>query len=317
MSHQSESSERCMLHGLRPEEYEHPMDRQALNALEGTPGLETLIRKVNEYGLERIMRAQYTGSYLQVTAGNQGTLYEILEDACRTIHVSPIPGLYIRQGYEIGAYVVGSENPMIVLNTGTVTRLTRDELGFVIGHELGHIKSQHIVYHLLAETVLPFLGGWLSRATLGLGDILSAPIQLALYGWYRKSELTCDRAGLLAAQNLDAVITAMMKIAGAPECFYDQLDPEQFLNQARAYQELDEQSLDNLAKRISVMTRSHPWTVMRCAELDTWVTSGDFDGLLQTHRERRWPTRSVPTVAGQPSRGDVLHSLWQCRLACS
>ena len=34
-----------VLHGLRSEEYEHPLDRQTLNALEGTPGLETLIRK--------------------------------------------------------------------------------------------------------------------------------------------------------------------------------------------------------------------------------------------------------------------------------
>jgi Zn-dependent protease with chaperone function len=119
-----------------------------------------------------------------------------------------------------------------------------------------------------------------------LGDILSTPIQLALYGWYRKSELTCDRAGLLASQNLDAVITAMMKMAGAPECHYDQLDPQQFLTQARCYQGLDEQSLDNLAKRISVMTRTHPWTVMRCAELDIWVASGAYSELIELHRER-------------------------------
>ena len=277
------TSDRCVLYGLRAEDYEHPLDRQALNALEGTPGLEMAIRKFNQYGVERILRAQYAGSYLQVTSKTPGGLLAILEEVCQAIHMPQVPGLYVCQGYEIGAYVVGSENPMIVLNSGTVTKLTRQELMFVLGHEVGHIKSQHIVYQVLAEEILPVISGLLSKATLGFGDILSTPIQLALYSWYRKSELTCDRAGLLAAQDFDAVVTAMMKMAGAPESCYDQLDPQQFLEQARSYQALDEQALDNIAKRIGVMTRTHPWTVLRCAELENWVAGGAYTGLLNQY----------------------------------
>ena len=91
-----------------------------------------------------------------------------------------MPGLYIRQGYEIGAFVVGSENPMTVLTSGSVTKLTTEELTFVIGHEVGHIKSQHIVYQLLAEEVLPLLGGllnaghtWPGRSTLDADPVCS------------------------------------------------------------------------------------------------------------------------------------------------
>ena len=301
MNNEAASDQLRILCGLRPEEYEHPLDRQALNALEGTPGLEAVIRKMNQYGIERVLRAQYAGSYIQATRECMGQVHQVLERVCATIHVSQLPGLYLQQGYVINAFVVGSENPMIVLTTGAVSKLTRDELAFVIGHEVGHIKSQHIVYQVLAEQILPTLGGFLTRATLGLGDILSAPIQLALYSWYRKSELTCDRAGLLACQNLDAAITAMMKIAGAPESEYDKLDPQQFLQQARAYQQLDEQQLDKLAKRISVMTRTHPWTVMRCAELDSWVTAGAYGDLLQLHRERGTP-KAFCSNCGKPAK---------------
>ena len=272
--------------------------------LEGTPGLETVIRKMNQYGVERVLRVQYTGSYIQVTKECMADIYQTLERVCATIHVSQLPGLYIQQGYPIGAYVVGSENPMIVLTTGAVSKLTPHELAFVIGHEVGHIKSQHIVYQVLAEHILPMLGGFLTRATLGIGDLLSVPIQLALYSWYRKSELTCDRAGLLASQNLNAAITTMMEIAGAPESQYNTLDPQQFLQQAYAYQGLDEQQLDKLAKRVSVMTRTHPWAVMRRAELDSWVTSGAYGDLLGLHREPA-ATKAFCSSCGKPAKPDA------------
>jgi hypothetical protein len=61
MKDETSISHPVVLNGLRPEEYEHPLDRKALNALEGTPGLETLIRKINQYGIEKIVKVRYTG----------------------------------------------------------------------------------------------------------------------------------------------------------------------------------------------------------------------------------------------------------------
>ena len=122
---------------------------------------------------------------------------------------------HIKQGYEINAHVVGSEKPMIVLTTGAVNKLTSAELTFLIGHEVGHVKSQHAAYHMLATGVLPVIQDFLSHKTLGFADMVSRPMQLAILGWYRKSELTCDRAGLLASQDLDTVVTAMTKTAHA------------------------------------------------------------------------------------------------------
>ena len=277
--------EHCILRGS-PEEYEHPLDRQALDVLEGTPGLELAIRKMNEYGIERLLRAQYAGSYFQVTEQSLLRVHAIIEQVCRTLNVPQVPEVYIKQGYAVDAYVIGSEQPMIVLNTGAVSKLTDKELTFVLGHEVGHIKSQHMVYHMLGQEVLPILGGWIAHVTLGLGGVISAPIQWALFGWYRRSELTCDRAGLLAAQDLDAAVTAMMKLAGVPESEYDRLNPQCFLQQARGYQDFDQHGLDKVAKRVSVITRTHPWTVMRGAELDSWVKSGAYDDLLRDHRDQ-------------------------------
>ncbi len=44
-----------------PEEYEHPLDRKALDSLVGTPGLDKMFRFINEHGIELILKTQFTG----------------------------------------------------------------------------------------------------------------------------------------------------------------------------------------------------------------------------------------------------------------
>ncbi len=50
-----------ILYGLMPEEYEHPLDRKALDSLVGTPGLDKMFRFINEHGIELILKTQFTG----------------------------------------------------------------------------------------------------------------------------------------------------------------------------------------------------------------------------------------------------------------
>ena len=58
---------RTILIGLDPKEYEHPLDTEARNALESYKLLETVVRKFNQYGVEKILWVRYTGSNLRVT----------------------------------------------------------------------------------------------------------------------------------------------------------------------------------------------------------------------------------------------------------
>ena len=51
--------------------------------------------------------------------------------------------------------------------------------------------------------------------------------------WFRKSELSCDRAGLLAGQDVDAARRALMKLAGGP--YLSELNPDAFREQAHEY----------------------------------------------------------------------------------
>jgi Zn-dependent protease with chaperone function len=269
---------RKILRGLEAFSYEHPLDRRALDSLKGTPGLETAVRKFNEYGVERFLKIQYTGSNLRVSRDNFPEVHDMVREAGRVLSMQPEPEIYIQEGGHINALTAGVEKPILVLNAGCIDHLSGDELFFVVGHELGHIKSGHVLYRQIGA-LLPILGELLSSA-LGPLRALSTAMEVALLNWQRMSELTADRAGLLACQNRDASISAMVKMAGLPRRFYDRVNVDDFIEQAQSFKDLDQNLLDRIAKVAIIMSHSHPWTVMRAAEFDRWTSGGGYDRLL-------------------------------------
>lgn len=266
---------RRVLKGLDSREYEHEFDRRALEALEGTPGLEMVVRAFNKHWNDKIFKVQITGSYIKVTEKNFPEVHRALKECCEVLRIDKEPALYIQWGCEINAYTAGVEDPIIVINSGCIDRLTYEELLFVIGHELGHIKSEHVLYHQMAK-VLPVLGQIVGSATLGIGNLISTGLEVALLNWVRMSEFTGDRAGLLACQNIDAAANATIKAAGLPEKFNNEANIEEFKNQAREFESFDYDALDRAAKLFSTIFNTHPWSVMRAAEMYKWVENTQY-----------------------------------------
>jgi Zn-dependent protease with chaperone function len=274
--------EYARLNGLRPQSYEHPSDKRTLDALQGQTGLESLIRKFNEFGVDRLLRIQLMGSYLRATEDSFPKLYRAVQESCEILDVPKRPAVYIQPG-GLNAFTAGVEQPIIVFEAGLIDSMTEGELRFVVGHELGHVKSGHVLYYQVAM-LLPVLAEFFTTATLGIGSLLSFPLEVALIRWQRMSELTADRAGLLACQDINAATTALIKLAGLPAKFYDQVNTEDFLAQAREFEAFDSDKLDWMAKIASGLGQSHPWTVMRASELLRWVDSTAYEKLLADPR---------------------------------
>ena len=270
-----------ILTGLSADSYEHPFDRKALETLENTPGLTVVGNYITKNLVERVYNVQYTGSHLKVTKEAYPIIYEYLEDACRILDVKQIPELYIEWSYNINACTVGSENPIIVINSGLIDLCDDDEIMFVIGHELGHIKSNHMLYHMMAQVLNVIV------SMIPFGDVASAPLQYALYYWNRMSEFTADRAGLLCCQNKDAAIRAFMKMAGVPIKQFNDMHYGTFIQQARDFKLLDYEGMNKVVKLISIADESHPWTVIRAAELLNWIGTGEYRKFVPQMIEQR------------------------------
>lgn len=265
------------LYGLEHTEYEHPFDKKALIALEATPGLSAVGKLIVRYTVENYYTVQYTGSCLKVTNQNYPAIFDYLRYACHILDLSPIPDLYMQYGYNINAFTIGSENPIIILNSGLLDLCDEDEILFIIGHECGHIKSNHMLYHMMAQlinTSIDIVPG---------GRLFAAPLQFALYYWSRMSEFTADRAGLLCCQNMKAVARAFIKMSGLPRNQYKNIDPKTFVEQARNFQQMDYEGLNKVVKSMSIARSDHPWTVMRTSQLIDWVSTGEVERIMCSH----------------------------------
>jgi Zn-dependent protease with chaperone function len=266
-----------ILTGLEHSQYEHPFDREALRNLEASSLLTKLFKYITKHTVERIYTVQYTGSNLKVTKQNYPQLYQYLEDACKILDLQDIPDIYIEWSYNINACTVGAEKPIVILNSGLIDLCDDEEIMFIIGHEIGHIKSNHMLYHMMAQVinvVIDMIPG---------GSIFAGSFQYLLYYWYRMSEFTADRAGLLCCQNPEAMARAFVKMAGLPLKEFDNIRTETFLQQARDFKMLDYDGMNKVVKFLSIADETHPWTVMRSAELLKWIESGEYDRFISKH----------------------------------
>lgn len=271
--------QRRILTGISPIAWEHPADRAALNTLRKVPGFDLALRKV--FGLfgERALRLAFKANAVRVTPKQYPWVHERLERACEVLDVDSPPEVYVSQTPVVNAGAVGMSDPFIVLNSSMLEILGPDEVEAVLGHEVGHILSGHVLYRTLLILLLNLM---IFRYTLA--GLAIRPILMALLEWYRKSELSSDRAGLLAVQDADAAMRSLMLLAGGMRG--ETLDLDEFVAQSEEYREGGD-LLDSVYKVLNVLGQTHPFAVVRVAELRDWIESGAYERILAGEYQRR------------------------------
>ncbi len=260
------------LTGISPVAWEHPTDRAALGALQQIPGFDGLLRKVIGMFGERNIRMSYQAEAIKVGPEQYPDIHELLVQVCAVLDTDP-PPLYISQTPLVNAGAVGMDHPFIVLNSSLIELCTPEQVAAVLGHEVGHIMSDHALYRTLLFLLLQIT----SMNTPLVGQAI-VPITLALQEWSRKAEVSCDRAGLLAVQELDVSLGVLGVMAGAIRGRADAINLAAFVAQSDEY--LDAEGLDAFYKFMSTLGRSHPFPVVRVAELRRWVDSGAYDAII-------------------------------------
>ena len=272
---------RVRLTGISSRAYEHPADRSALVALRKLSGFDVLLSKLFGLFNERALRLMFLAGAVKVSERQFPHIYSLVRDGSYILDLPDIPECYVMQSPLVNAMAIGKDRPFIVLTTGLVNLNDEEELRFVVGHELGHILSGHAVYRtmLLILIQLSMRIAWMPIGYLGLRAII-----WGLEEWFRKSEVSCDRAGLLAGQDVDAARRALMKLAGGPQL--SELNPDAFREQAREYDAVPDLR-DSILKLLQLQGNTHPFAVVRFAELDRWATSGEYESILAGDYPRR------------------------------
>lgn len=135
--------------------------------------------------------------------------------------------------------------------------MNRDELAFVLGHEMGHAALGHI----WLNTIVGGLAG--SPAPYGIGYLMYFIFQW----WSQACELSCDRAGLLACGSLNQAISALVRLA-APN-IRTQSEFEKTLAMVDAQD-------DSFINGVAELFQSHPRIIKRINQLKQYATSAEY-----------------------------------------
>jgi Zn-dependent protease with chaperone function len=260
---------------ISPRAWEHPADRAALSTLQAVPGLDVLLQKMIGNTSERSLRLVALSSAVRVSERQFAKVHKLFREVCGVLDVKQVPELFMSASPFVNARAVGVERPFIMLNSSLMDTLSDEELLAVIAHELGHCLSGHLLYSTLLVMLTNYTMPILQSIPLGGAAVLA--VRMALMEWYRKSELSCDRAGLLVVQDPDVCYTLEMKLAGGRHV--SEMNINEFFTQAYEY-ESGGSMMDSVHKVLNLLGETHPFPVLRLVELKKWVDSGEYARIL-------------------------------------
>jgi len=255
--------------GISSKAYEHPADRAATAALKAVPMLDTVVRKLIEWGYERALRQSFLGNAVRVGEHQLPDLWSSHTGVCRILDMPDVYDLYVTWGVVGGAQAIGAGKPMVVMGSGLYEKLGPGEQRVVLAHEVGHILSDHMLY----MTALNILIAVPLSMPFPIGLPLRA-VRAVLLEWFRAAELSCDRAATLAVRDPRIVCRTLMVLGGGISA--DKLNLDAFMTQAMEYEQWDDPS-DRVRRFFYEIGLTHPLAVRRVREVLTWVQSGDYD----------------------------------------
>ncbi len=284
-------AEAYRLTNISSKAYEHPADRAATAALGSIPMLDYVVRKLIELGYERALRQTYLGASVRLGPDQLPRIWEAYKRALTALDMPEEYDLYLTQQPLANAATIGAGKPIIILNSATVELLDERGIEAVLGHELGHILSDHVVYRT-ALMIIIRLGTSAVRLPIPGANLPLLAVRYALLEWARAAELSCDRAAALTTRDPRVVCSMLMAMTGGAAA--SELNLDAFERQAMDYTE-GGGGLDRLQRMLSDLQLDHGMPVKRVHELMAWVRSGEYDRIVGGEYPRRDEPPRPPT----------------------
>lgn len=265
------------LEGLRTEDYIYPGEDNAFAAIKKIPVLDKAVAAFIKYQTQLTWLPQVQGDSFQITDDTCPDIYDIYRTALERLDMPEEYPLFVQSAFEYNVYATGGDEPFVVINSSVIKNLAPKELLFILGHELGHIKSGHLIYYNMARLL-----GNVITSLPGAGNvILSSGLDYALINWRRMQEFTADRAGAVACGGLEASIQALGRTLGAlEEIPYVEFSIEDIKRQSEMFEEFNQNMVSKVFCMLQMLNATHPWIVDRIKALEQWKMSGEYERFL-------------------------------------
>ncbi|MCG8418643.1 MAG: M48 family metallopeptidase [Proteobacteria bacterium] len=155
---------------------------------------------------KNVAKTELLGTSVQVNDQQFPRVFQAVQKVADALRIEPSPVYIAPDTSPVKAQAFGTnDDAYVVINSQLLEYIDDRELLALLGHEFGHVQNNHVLYatalHYLTTSAAMFVR-WVVQ-----------PAIMTLQVWSRRAEITCDRAALLATRQLDATLSALVKIA--------------------------------------------------------------------------------------------------------
>lgn len=273
---------------LDPNLFIHEDDRATLNALKAIPGFTPFLKGFMKVWNEKLLHIFYMANYVRINDNQMPAYYDILKDICQKLEID-VPELYMMFDPNPNAFTTGDTKPMIVMTSGLIETVPEELIPTILAHECGHILCHHVLYTTMGQFLLDGAIWGAHQGTagnLGLGDLISFPLQLAFSKWMRCSEYSADRVACVYDSTSDKLVDMCMRFAGYDKDIPYAPNKEEFVAQAKEYKELiDESAVNKAMEFLQFMYNDHPVNSVRAYECIEWAKTDVFNNVVRYLKE--------------------------------
>jgi len=236
-------------------------DGQAMNTLHNMSALSAIARSVSDKVGRPWIEATFNG--IRIGPNQLPNVWKLAVLAARLLGVPRMPDVYVSGDSMWNTYTYGSDSSsFIVLGTAILTNFHQDDLLFVLAREMGHCRAGHALW----KTVIRFVAGDISGHTgilsggmlgaLSPTKLIGSALEMPLMAWSRQSEVTADRAGLLAVGDVALARRVLLSWSVRSATLLKQVNMDEWMKQ-------EEASADQLTHISEVTTSSSMYTARR------------------------------------------------------
>ena len=268
--------------------YQHKKDIESFINLKSISWMSAVSKRLMADELEKDFYLLNLMDNVLMTKEDFPTIHEYLDEACEKLQLEVKPVLFLDTAPDPVTLCIGEKKPLLIISTTMIELLDKDELKAAIAHEVGHLACGHSFYKLMVEN---FSGITQVMGTVPGLTALGIAAKIPLYDWFRKADLSADRAALLVTQSPDVVIRMIGKLAGGSGKIFESVSEENLLKQSEEIERVTEEmkgggTIDKITYMFSsaVMNgfmRQNPWPSVRIKEIRDWCETAHYKDLCK------------------------------------
>lgn len=221
-------------------------------------GVFVLIMVALSFAANRRHHQALVRQAVRVTPQETPGLAALATESAARLQVESVD-VYVAPHRSLNAYTFGLSSPrVVVLHAPLLKVMDADEMRFILGHELGHVRLGHTRLNSL-------VGG---MAGIPSPFVASAVLAMAFLWWNRACEFSADRAGLLACGDPRKAVSALVKLAAGA-------DARTRAELERAFRRIEAED-DHILGELGEMLTTHPMTIRRIEELTSYARSNEY-----------------------------------------